>query len=176
MPSVRFCRYMSGMKIAFIDSNDGIYAYASGLPWAVGGAEWSQWFLSRVLVDAGWSVIVGVRDRLNAGERTFVDGVELSGLVNAKFSSHGMNFSGPTARTGCIGEARAICGGPLSRLRSLPASVRSLLQPATLIFSPATHLSTVLDGGRCMLGGSRERMEFSYNMRHSFPRFHPGGE
>ena len=71
---------MSGMKIAFIDSNDGIYAYASGFPWAIGGAEWSQWVLSRVLVDAGWSVIVGVRDRLNAGERTFVDGVEFVGI------------------------------------------------------------------------------------------------
>ena len=68
------------MKIAFIDSNDGIYAYASGLPRAVGGAERSQWVFSRVLAAAGWSVIVGVRDRLNAGERTFVDGVEFVGI------------------------------------------------------------------------------------------------
>ena len=38
------------MKIAFIE--DGIYAYASGSPLAVGGAERDQWLLARALARA----------------------------------------------------------------------------------------------------------------------------
>jgi len=73
------------MKIAFIDLNDGIYAYASRIPWAVGGAERSQWVFSRVLAAAGWSVIVGVRDRLNAGERRIIDRVQFVGIGQRQF-------------------------------------------------------------------------------------------
>ena len=68
------------MKIAFIDSNDGIYAYASGVPWAVGGAERNRWLLARALVGAGWSVTVGVRGEMKSGERKVIDGVEYVGI------------------------------------------------------------------------------------------------
>ena len=66
------------MKIAFL--NDGIYAYASGLPHAVGGAERDQWLLARALVVAGWSATVGVRNHLKLGERRVIDGVEYVGI------------------------------------------------------------------------------------------------
>ena len=71
---------MSGMKIAFIDSNDGIYEYASGSPRAVGGAERNQWLLARALVGAGWSATVGVRGEMKPGERKIIDGVEYVGI------------------------------------------------------------------------------------------------
>ena len=66
------------MKIAFL--NDGIYAYASGLPHAVGGAERDQWLLARALAGSGWSVTVGVRNHLKLGERRVIDGVEYVGI------------------------------------------------------------------------------------------------
>jgi glycosyltransferase involved in cell wall biosynthesis len=66
------------MKIAFVQ--DGIYAYASGSPRAVGGAERNQWLLARALVENGWSATVGVRDLLKVGERKIIDGVEYVGI------------------------------------------------------------------------------------------------
>jgi glycosyltransferase involved in cell wall biosynthesis len=66
------------MKIAFID--DGIYAYASGSPRAVGGAERDQWLLARALARAGWCAVVGVRKSLKSRERKLIDGVEYVGL------------------------------------------------------------------------------------------------
>jgi glycosyltransferase involved in cell wall biosynthesis len=66
------------MKIVFMD--DGIYAYASGSPWAVGGAERDQWLLARALTQTGWSVVVAVRKALNLGERKFIDRVEYVGI------------------------------------------------------------------------------------------------
>lgn len=66
------------MKIAFVE--DGIYAYATGSPSAVGGAERDQWILARALVAAGWSAIVGVRHQLKTGERKLIDGVEYVGI------------------------------------------------------------------------------------------------
>src|SRR5204863_6440794 len=64
------------MKIAFIDSNDGIYAYASDSPLAVGGSERAQWLLSCALAAAGWSVTVGVREAMKTGAREVINGVE----------------------------------------------------------------------------------------------------
>lgn len=70
------------MKIVFM--NDGIHAYATGAPTAVGGAERQQWYLARALAAAGWKVIVGVREALQAGERRTVDGVEFVGVEHGQ--------------------------------------------------------------------------------------------
>ncbi len=66
------------MKLAFV--NDGIYEYASGDPAAVGGAERQQWLLARALAGAGWSVTVGIRERLEEGQREAIHGVEYVGI------------------------------------------------------------------------------------------------
>jgi glycosyltransferase involved in cell wall biosynthesis len=66
------------MKIAHI--NTGIYPYAAGDPTANGGSERYQWLLARAQAAAGWSVTVGVREVLQAGERKTIDGVEFVGL------------------------------------------------------------------------------------------------
>lgn len=66
------------MKIAFV--NDDIYTYATNDPSAIGGAERQQWLLARALTDACWSVTVGVRRFLEAGERRTVHGVQFVGL------------------------------------------------------------------------------------------------
>jgi glycosyltransferase involved in cell wall biosynthesis len=66
------------VKIAFL--NDGAYAYASGAPGAVGGSERDQWLLSAALAKFGWSVVVGVRELLQPGERKRVHDVEFIGI------------------------------------------------------------------------------------------------
>jgi glycosyltransferase involved in cell wall biosynthesis len=66
------------MKIAFID--DGVYAYASNSPEAVGGSERDQWLLANALVAANWSAVVGVRRGLKVGERKTIKGVEYVGI------------------------------------------------------------------------------------------------
>jgi glycosyltransferase involved in cell wall biosynthesis len=66
------------MKIVFL--NDGAYAYASGAPAAVGGSERDQWLLGTSLAAFGWSVIVGVRDGLEPGDRRSINGVEFVGI------------------------------------------------------------------------------------------------
>src|SRR5262245_2185428 len=66
------------MKLVFV--NDSIYAYATSAPSAVGGAERQQWLLARALAATGWSVTVGVREALKAGERRTIDGVEFVGI------------------------------------------------------------------------------------------------
>src|SRR5262245_55588800 len=60
--------------------NDVVYAYALGDPVANGGAERYQWLLARALASAGWSVTVGVREALAAGERRTIDGVAFVGI------------------------------------------------------------------------------------------------
>jgi len=67
------------MKLVFC--NDVIYGYATGAPWAIGGAERYQWLLARALAADGWQVRVGVREHLAPGSRTAVDGVEFVGLA-----------------------------------------------------------------------------------------------
>jgi glycosyltransferase involved in cell wall biosynthesis len=66
------------MKIAFAD--DLIHAYALGDPGAVGGAERQQWLLARALAASDWSVVVGIRKRLQPGERKIIQGVEFVGI------------------------------------------------------------------------------------------------
>ena len=66
------------MKIAFLD--DGVYAYASNSPEAVGGSERDQWLLASALTAADWSATVAVRRGLKAGERKIIDGVEYVGI------------------------------------------------------------------------------------------------
>ena len=70
------------MKIVFL--NDGAYAYASGAAGAVGGSERDQWLLGTSLAAFGWSVIVGVRDGLEPGDRKFINGVEFIGIDRGK--------------------------------------------------------------------------------------------
>jgi glycosyltransferase involved in cell wall biosynthesis len=80
------------MKIAFTD--DVVYAYASGAPSAVGGAERYQWLLARALAATGWSVVVGVREALAAGERCAIDGVQYVGIGRGPvFAVRGHIFS-----------------------------------------------------------------------------------
>src|SRR5437899_1321970 len=66
------------MKLAFV--SDDIYAYASGAPSAVGGAERQQWLLARALAANDWVVTVGVRQAVKAGERRAIDGVNFVGI------------------------------------------------------------------------------------------------
>jgi len=66
------------MKIALM--NDVVYRYALRDSSAVGGAERYQWLLARALAAHGWSVTVGVRDALQAGQRTTVEGVDFVGI------------------------------------------------------------------------------------------------
>jgi glycosyltransferase involved in cell wall biosynthesis len=66
------------MKIVFL--NDGIYGYARSLSSSCGGAERQQWLLARALVANGWMVTVGVRDLLDSGTRSSIDGVEFVGI------------------------------------------------------------------------------------------------
>jgi glycosyltransferase involved in cell wall biosynthesis len=66
------------MKVVL--ANDVVYDYASGALSAVGGAERYQWLLARALAANGWSVVVGVRGALKAGERKTIDGVEFMGI------------------------------------------------------------------------------------------------
>ncbi len=80
------------MKIVFLD--DGAYKYASGAPSAVGGTERDLWLLSRALAATGWSVVVGVREALEAGERCVIDGVQYIGIGRGPvFSVRGHLFS-----------------------------------------------------------------------------------
>jgi glycosyltransferase involved in cell wall biosynthesis len=66
------------MKVVFTE--DVIYDYASGSPTAVGGAERQQWLLAHALARRGWSVSVGVSQRLQAGTETTIDGVKFVGI------------------------------------------------------------------------------------------------
>ena len=66
------------MKIVFV--NEGIYAYASGAPSAVGGTERDLWLISRALAATGWSATVAVRAGMHTGERSVIDGVDYVGI------------------------------------------------------------------------------------------------
>lgn len=73
------------MKIAFL--NDQIYTYATQAgqsTWATGGAERQQWMLARALAASGWSVVAGVREPLQRGERRTIDEVEFVGIGQAQ--------------------------------------------------------------------------------------------
>jgi len=66
------------VKIIFF--NDVIYDYALNAPGATGGAERYAWLLLRALAADGWSVTVGVRKVVPAGENVMLDGVRFLGL------------------------------------------------------------------------------------------------
>ncbi|MGE3977307.1 MAG: glycosyltransferase family 4 protein [Nitrospira sp.] len=70
------------MKIVHV--NDIVYGYATGDPSARGGAERYGWYLMRALAAAGWTVTVGVRAALPAGEERTVEGVRFLGIGNKK--------------------------------------------------------------------------------------------
>jgi glycosyltransferase involved in cell wall biosynthesis len=77
------------MKIVFAD--DTVYGYATRGP-VVGGAERQQWLLARALAGSGWSVTVGVRAALDAGERCSVDGVSFVGIGRGNIYSSWYRF------------------------------------------------------------------------------------
>jgi glycosyltransferase involved in cell wall biosynthesis len=77
------------MKIAFV--NDIVHGYAMGAS-VVGGAERQQWLLARALAAKGWSVSVGVREALGAGERHVIDGVEFVGIGDGRIQSAWYRF------------------------------------------------------------------------------------
>jgi glycosyltransferase involved in cell wall biosynthesis len=78
------------MKIVFL--NDLIYAYATGVPSAVGGAERQQWLLARALAAAGWRVAVGVRESLGSRQRLLIEGVEFVDISRKHLLSAWYNF------------------------------------------------------------------------------------
>jgi glycosyltransferase involved in cell wall biosynthesis len=63
------------VKILFFNFTNGVHAYASGDPRAVGGAERQQWYLARSLASAGWEVIVGLLGPSNAANGEVIDNV-----------------------------------------------------------------------------------------------------
>ncbi len=71
------------MKIAFL--NDRIYDYASSDASAVGGNERQQWLLARALASSGWTVCVGIRQRLKLGECRTIEGVEFHGIMQGQY-------------------------------------------------------------------------------------------
>lgn len=71
------------MKVAFL--NDRIYGYASADVSAVGGSERQQWLLARALASSGWTVCVGIRDRLKGGECRTIEGVDFHGIMHGHY-------------------------------------------------------------------------------------------
>jgi glycosyltransferase involved in cell wall biosynthesis len=63
------------VKILFLNFTNGVHAYASGDPRAVGGAERQQWYVARSLAAAGWEVIVGLLGRSNSANVEVIDNV-----------------------------------------------------------------------------------------------------
>ncbi|HNL91218.1 MAG TPA: hypothetical protein PKH05_19210, partial [Nitrospira sp.] len=71
------------MKVVFL--NDRIYGYAQAEAATVGGSERQQWLLARGLAAAGWTVSVGLRQGLQAGERRTIEGVEFHGINQEQY-------------------------------------------------------------------------------------------
>ena len=71
------------MKVAFL--NDRIYDYASSDASAVGGNERQQWLLARALASSSWTVCIGIRNRLQTGERRTIEGVEFHGIMQGQY-------------------------------------------------------------------------------------------
>jgi len=68
------------VKILFFNFTNGVHAYASRDPRAVGGAERQQWYLARSLASAGWEVVVGVLGDSNAVDGEIIDNVRFAKL------------------------------------------------------------------------------------------------
>src|SRR4029453_6906588 len=75
------------------------------------------------------------------------------------FSGHGIDCCRRSTRTGGTGDARTICGGALSRSRSLRECVRYLPQDSILTCSLVRLFSAVLIGGLYMPGDSHGLIE-----------------
>ena len=70
------------MKIVL--ANNIVHRYAANDSRAAGGAERLQWMLARALAQAGWSVAVGVRERLAPGQEEVIEGVRFVGMEPAE--------------------------------------------------------------------------------------------
>ncbi len=66
------------MRIVHV--NDIVFGYAMGDHSARGGAERYAWHLLRELANAGWSVTVGVRFKMQPGEEKVIAGVRFLGM------------------------------------------------------------------------------------------------
>ena len=71
------------MKIVL--SNSVVYRYAVGAPDAHGGAERFQWLFSQALTQAGWTVVVGVRDVISPDREEVINGVRFVGMKRGSF-------------------------------------------------------------------------------------------
>ena len=115
------------MKIIF--ANEGIYAYALGVPEAVGGAERQHWLLARALAATGWSVTVGVRQDLTAGKRQTIDGVEFVGIRGGQFLRAWHQFLSSERPEWLIWKAATHLWGPLVEIARL-TGVRTIFHTA----------------------------------------------
>ncbi|MDH4370056.1 MAG: glycosyltransferase family 4 protein [Nitrospira sp.] len=102
------------MKIVHV--NDVIYGYATGDALARGGAERYGWYLMRALASAGWSVTVGVRSALAAGDERAVDGVRFLGIGNRTFLSDWYRFLHSEKPDWCFWQCADHLWGPASEI------------------------------------------------------------
>jgi glycosyltransferase involved in cell wall biosynthesis len=69
------------LKLALLE--DGIYEFATGNPMASGNGKW-QWLLARALAQSGLSIVVGVREFLQAEQEQTIDGVRFVGIPRGR--------------------------------------------------------------------------------------------
>jgi glycosyltransferase involved in cell wall biosynthesis len=82
------------MKVAFL--NDRIYLYATSDGSFAGGSERQQWLLARALASSGWTVCVGTRTGVKAGERRTIAGVEFHGITQGQYLIESYRFLSST--------------------------------------------------------------------------------
>jgi glycosyltransferase involved in cell wall biosynthesis len=115
------------MKIAFV--TEGIYKYASGAPKVDGGAEREHWLLARALAAAGWSVTVGVREAMKAGEHRAIDGVEYVGIAQGQILLAWYHFLSSERPDWLLWKGAYHLWGPLVEIAKL-AGVRAIFHAA----------------------------------------------
>ena len=102
------------MKILY--ANDIVYGYATGDSLVRGGAERYGWYLMRALASAGWSVTVGVRSALAAGDERAVDGVRFLGIGNRSFLSDWYRFLHSEKPDWCFWQCADHLWGPAAEI------------------------------------------------------------
>ncbi len=116
------------MKLAMV--NDVVYDYASGAPWAVGGAELQQWLVARTLAAAGWSVAVGVRRELAPMERRTIGGIEFVGIGRGQIMLEWYRFLQATRPDWLYWRSADHMWGPSVEMAKL-AGVRTIFSAAS---------------------------------------------
>ena len=156
------------MKLAFL--NDGIYAYASGLPCAVGGAERQQLLLARARHqcrlgrdsgcprhDEAWGAETHQRSRIRwhrSGPNTFgVVSVFIIGAAGLVVLAVRLSPMGRCSRA----------------LRVLPVCARYFQQRWIVTSILVTRFFGDLAGGRSTRGGFHEPIGFLFSIEGSYP-------